>query len=208
MGAATTEQSQLSTPEEVAPLMVRQWATPSQEALPRAGAAGRGLPSLWTSGFSENPYVTPGGPGFSVSQALPGTGSLCLVSVSALCFLLGPGRLFTELTKIAITSYSCRVFDAQMLQFPPITHCLVRTSATYRRPLLTHRWGPGSLTGDAALKSALSGTWRVSSASRSAPGSVPNASPLLFHFGQGSPSPKQSAACYKQAASGRSAAAK
>ena len=40
--------------------------------------------------------------------------------------------------------------------FPPsLIRCLVRTLAAYRRPLLTHTWGPGALTGDAARPRAL-----------------------------------------------------
>ena len=123
MGATTTEQRALSTPEEAALLMVHWWVKPCQQALPRAGGSGERLPSLWTSGFSETPDVTPGRPGFSVNQALPGTGSLPLVSLSVRQFLLGPGRLFPELTKLAITSYSCRGSDARML-VSPITHSL------------------------------------------------------------------------------------
>lgn len=151
--------------------MVRRWVKPSQLALPRAGGSGETLQSLWTSGFSETPDVTPGGPGFSVRQALPGagspplpgtgspplpgTGSPPLVSLSVWRFLLGPGRLFPELKKLAITPYSCRGSDARMLVSPSLIRCLVRTSAAYRRPLLTHTWGPGALTGDAARSRAL-----------------------------------------------------
>ena len=111
--------------------MVRRGVKPSQLALPRAGGSGETLQSLWTSGFSETPDVTPGGPGFSVRQALPGAGSpplpgagsLPLVSLSVQRFLLGPGRLFPELTKLAITPYSCRGSDARM-PVSPITHSL------------------------------------------------------------------------------------
>lgn len=86
----------------------------------------------------------------------------------SLCFPLGPGRLFPELTEIAATSYSCRVFDAQVLPFPPsLIHCREEVCSLQVTFANSQRGTWGSNWGCSLPKSAPCGTWQVSSVRQS-----------------------------------------
>lgn len=77
-------------------------------------------------------YVPPGGPGFSVSQALPGIGSRPLVNLSACVSLWGLEGCFRNLQKSLphLTVAECLMH--RYFHSPHHSFIVVRRSAAYR----------------------------------------------------------------------------
>ena len=108
-------------------------------------------------------YVPPGGPGFSVSQALPGIGSLPLVNLSARVSLWGLEGYFRDLQKLLphLTVAECWIHRYFL---SPITHSLSGEEVCSLQMTFANsqRGTWGSNWGCSLPKSAPPGMWQVS----------------------------------------------